>query len=226
MEEKEKHFHQVLALEKKVIRTENSCADKLKDMEQQLASLYAAVGVINEDHNVEKEERNRLSKDLHDADYKVASQLHESQTRESATASHTEGGLYSTLLMNELMTMKAEAASLAAASPMPEAVPPLMAFAMTGTLLVKSKGVVRKWKPKLSRLFLCEDHYQLDIGEKSYMIQFGISKVDFNPNHPLSFVIQTDPNDVHAPMISAAATNEEEYHKWISALGKATTGEE
>jgi len=169
-----------------------------------------------------------LSNDLKEADSKVASQLHDAQERQSGTAAATGGGegLYSTLLMNEIMAMKAEAAS----TPPPpaaamEAAPSLMAFAMTGTLLVKSAGLVRKWKAKHSRLFLCGDHYQLDIGEKSYAIQFGISRVDFNPNHPLSFVIQTDPNDVHAPMIAAATTNEKDYHKWMSALGKATTGE-
>ncbi|KAL3940254.1 MAG: hypothetical protein SGBAC_005170 [Bacillariaceae sp.] len=216
---KELHFEQVLALEKKVIRTENNCADRIKDMEQQLNSLYVAVGVINEDHDADKEQRNRLSNDLTEADSKVASQLNVAERQSSAGG---EGGLYSTLLMNELMSMKEQAA---ASSSMASAEPsPLEAFTMTGPLLIKSKGVVRKWKAKHSRLFLCGDHYQFDVGEKSYSLQFGISKIDFNPNHPLSFVVQTDPNDPRAPNIAAAVSNEEDYHKWMSALGKATTG--
>ncbi|CAJ1945772.1 unnamed protein product [Cylindrotheca closterium] len=225
---KERHFDQVLALEKKIIRTENSCDDRIKDMEQQLKSLYVAVGCINEDHDVEKEHRSRLSNDLKEADFEVANQLNVAERR-STTASGGEsgGGLYSTLLMNELMSLKEEAAMAESSVAASADIPPLMAFAMTGTLLIKNKGVVgRKWKPKHSRLFLCGDHYQLDIGEKSYDIQFGISKVDFNPNHPLSFVIQTDPNDPRAHNISAAASNEDDYHKWISALSKATTGED
>jgi len=230
MEVKERHFDQVLALEKKVIRTENSCADRIKDMEQQLKSLYVAVGVINEDHDYDNEQRNRLSNDLKEADYKVASQMdvaEQQQQQQQGASGEGGGGLYSTLLMNELLSLKEEAAAAQAAASLPVAADtaPLIKFAVSGSLLIKSKGVVRKWKAKQSRLFLCGDHYQLDVGDKSYSIEFGISKVDFNPNYPLSFVIQTDPNDVHAPTIAAAASNEEDYHKWMSALAKATTGE-
>jgi hypothetical protein len=225
-EQKERHFDQVLALEKKVIRTENNCADRIKDMEQQLKSLYVAVGCINEDHDADKEQRSRLSNDLQEADFSVARHLNVAERQSTSSDGGESGGLYSTLLMNELLTLKEEAATASSVGATAATTVPLIAFAMTGTLLIKSKGVVRKWKAKHSRLFLCGDHYQLDIGEKSYDIQFGISKVDFNPNHPLSFTIQTDPNDPRAPNISAAASNEEDYHKWISALGKATTGEE
>jgi ABC-type transporter Mla MlaB component len=96
---------------------------------------------------------------------------------------------------------------------------------ISGTLLVKSNSMVRKWKPKHSRLFLQGNHYRLELGDtKSFMIGFGISTVEYYANHPLSFVIHTNPFDPDAHVIHAAAINEEDYHRWMAALTKATSG--
>lgn len=96
---------------------------------------------------------------------------------------------------------------------------------ISGTLLVKSNSMVRKWKSKHSRLFLQGNHYRLELGDtKSFMIGFGISTVEYYANHPLSFVIHTNPFDSDAPIIHAAAVNEEDYHRWMAALTKATSG--
>ena len=96
-----------------------------------------------------------------------------------------------------------------------------------GPLIVESKGMLRKWKTKASKIYLRGDRYQWDIGSKqSWPLQFGISKVEFNPNHSLSFVVYLNPNDARAPVIRAATSNERDYHRWMTALTKATTGEE
>jgi hypothetical protein len=96
---------------------------------------------------------------------------------------------------------------------------------ISGTLLVKSNSMVRKWKSKHSRLSLQGNHYRLELGDtKSFMIGFGISTVEYYANHPLSFVIHTNPFDSDAPVIHAAAVNEEDYHRWMAALTKATSG--
>ena len=98
---------------------------------------------------------------------------------------------------------------------------------VSGTLIVKSKSAFRKWKTKSSTLYLSGNHYQWNMGEgKSYTIGFRISKVEFYANHPLAFMVHLNPFDSDAPVIYAAAMNEQEYHRWIAALTKATTGEE
>lgn len=87
--------------------------------------------------------------------------------------------------------------------------------------------MLRKWKSKPSRIYLRGEGYQWDIGEKkSFPLKFGVSKVEFHPNYPLSFSVSLDPTSLHAPTIRAATSNEYDYHRWIAALYKATNGEE
>jgi len=93
-----------------------------------------------------------------------------------------------------------------------------------GLLLVKSKSVMRKWKTKFCKLYLQRNHYQWDMEGKSYTLGYGISKVEFNPNYPLSFTVYTNPFDEMAPIVNAAASTEEDYHRWMSALTTVTTG--
>ncbi|KAG7353288.1 hypothetical protein IV203_009337 [Nitzschia inconspicua] len=98
---------------------------------------------------------------------------------------------------------------------------------ISGPLTVECKGMIRKWKTKPSTIYLRGDHYQWQIGEKrSFPLQFGVSKVEFHPNHPLSFVVYVNPYDTMAPMVKAACQNERDYNRWMSALTKATTGED
>ncbi|KAL3912902.1 MAG: hypothetical protein SGARI_000922, partial [Bacillariaceae sp.] len=98
---------------------------------------------------------------------------------------------------------------------------------ISGPLIVESKGMMRKWKTKNSVVYLRGDHYQWQIGDKrSFPLQFGVSKVEFHPNHPLSFVVYLNPNDTMAPVVKAACADERDYHRWMSALTKATTGED
>lgn len=96
-----------------------------------------------------------------------------------------------------------------------------------GSLIVESNSMLRKWKTKPSRIYMRGEGYQWEIGDKrSFPIQFGVSKVEFHPNYPLSFIVLLDPSSPHAPTIRAAAMNEYDYHRWMAALLKATTGEE
>ena len=95
-----------------------------------------------------------------------------------------------------------------------------------GPLIVESNSMLRKWKTKPSRIYLRGEGYQWEIGDKrSFPLKFGVSKVEFHPNYPLSFVVYLDPSSSHAPTIRAAALSEYEYHRWMAALFKATTGE-
>jgi hypothetical protein len=98
---------------------------------------------------------------------------------------------------------------------------------ISGVLIVKSNSRWQKWKSKYCKISLRVDHYKWNIGDwKSFKLEFGISKVEFYPNHPLSFMVYTNPFNSTAPVIHAAAMNEEDYHRWMAALTRATTGGE
>jgi hypothetical protein len=156
-----------------------------------------------------------LKNDLGEADATVARQMDNEQKT-------PKGDLHHSLLMNEWVAMK-QAVAKNHDDDGNQEVPlkqPSLELGISGQLLVKSKGVVRKWKTKPSRLFLCGDHYQWDLGDKSFDFEFGISKVEFNPNHPLSFVVLTNPSIGSAPSIQAGAASEEEYLRRQRCMGE------
>jgi hypothetical protein len=93
-----------------------------------------------------------------------------------------------------------------------------------GILLVKSKSVLRQWKSKFCKLYRQRNHYQWDMEGKSYTLGYGISKVEFNPNHPLSFIVFCNPFDEMAPVVYAATSTESDYRDWMQALTQVTSG--
>lgn len=100
--------------------------------------------------------------------------------------------------------------------------PPLI----IGNLIVENKSMIIKWKTKPSKIYFRGEGYQWDVGDKmSFPLRFGISKVEFNPNYPLSFAVHLDPSSAIAPVIRAAAQNEADYHRWMAVLYKVTSGE-
>lgn len=110
-------------------------------------------------------------------------------------------------------------------SSIPSVRPHMVDRLISGPLIVESRSMIRKWKTKPSRIYLRGDHYQWEIGDKrSFPLQFGISKVEFHPNYPLSFIVHLNPYDSMAPVIRAAVSTERDYHRWMAALTKATSG--
>ena len=96
---------------------------------------------------------------------------------------------------------------------------------ISGPLIVESNSILRKWKTKSSTIYLRGEGYQWKIGDKkSFPIQFGISKVEYNTNYPLSFMVHLNPSVSTAPVIRGALSNERDYHRWMTALYKATSG--
>ena len=95
---------------------------------------------------------------------------------------------------------------------------------MTGTLLIRSKRVIKKWKSKPSSLSLKFTHFLWELDGNSHALQFGVSKVEHYANYPLSFCVHINPYDKTAPIVYAAAVNDREYGQWMAALTRATTG--
>eukprot|EP00536_Pseudo-nitzschia_multiseries_P003236 jgi/Psemu1/322929/estExt_fgenesh1_pg.C_480028 len=98
---------------------------------------------------------------------------------------------------------------------------------ISGPLNFQVNGILRTWKTRQCKIYMRGSGYQWDIGHKmSFPIKFGISRVEYHPNHTLSFVVYLDPSSEKAPVIRAAAVKERDYHRWMAALYKATNGEQ
>jgi hypothetical protein len=257
--------------------------ERIKDMGQQLESLYVAFGLLKADQDSEIVTHKAVKSSLDEADAAVARQMESKQMKNHVNQmtngnfparkstnlkvsttpdSHRSHGTEST----EPFTPTARAVGSPIPSPFRERSSAILSpfrerssdaktpttwqllfpkeqtasletrsfeepdqtgLLISGMLIVKSKSMVRKWKAKNSKLYLSGDHYRWDLGEgKSFALQFGIAKVEYYPNHPLSFVVHTNPSDSRYPVIHAAASCEEDYHRWMSALTKATSGAE
>ena len=113
----------------------------------------------------------------------------------------------------------------------PDTSPSAHETVMQGVLLVRSK-MMRNWKKKHAVLNAVFAQYRWDfVGDvdgkgKMYGIQVGVSKVQKYLKYPLAFAVYMNPYDATAPVVYAAATTVDDYHKWMAALTKACTGEE
>lgn len=246
--------------------------ERIKDMGQQLESLYVAFGLLKEEHDSEHITHAAVRSSLGEADAAIARQMeckqkknlqremtkrnsptqnpanlkvnttpeshrsHETASTEPLTPTARAVGSPIVPFFREKMSDAKTPTTWQLLFPKEQAASPETYYSevpdengvlISGMLIVKSKSMVRKWKAKSAKLSLSGDHYRWDLGEgKSFALQFGIAKVEYYPNHPLSFVVHTNPSDPRYPVIRAAATCEEDYHRWMSALTAATSGGE
>lgn len=218
---------------------------RLMEMSQQLESLYTAFGVINEEQSNERKERKSLETNLTLADHALAQQLDSPQRptdmsrrtdwegSNGAQAGHTsqEDIVAIRRILEEEERRNRESLN-----------PPVQAYSipgnfaraqdgplMSGELMIRSNGRLKKWKNRYCWLHRYGntsqlDSYKLDLGEgKTFIIVRGIASVDFNPNHPLSFIISVNPLDPKSPIICAAAASEDSYNQWMEALIRVTS---
>jgi hypothetical protein len=265
--------------------------ERIKDLDQQLTSLYTAFQLLREEHDVEAQSRKHLYNNLHEADAQVARQVEDfekqgqrksfgsprSMRKESPSGMSSSRSIMSsspggasygpstpaavgkqldypftpstlgsptsaTNSSSIMATSKRSGSTLntwqilgtPGSSSKSQSVTTTPQgsgggggeIIMTGTLLVRSKSMIKKWKSKSSALSLKFTHFQWDLDGKSYTLLFGVSKVEYSSNYPLSFAVHVNPYDKTAPIVHAAAVNERDYARWMAALTRATTGGE
>jgi hypothetical protein len=262
--ERQKSHRELTEVNEEKRISEIDSQQQLRDMEQQLNSMYAAVGYLNEDHSAENASRSFLRDNLYEADAAVALKVAQEEEKIKLAPNHNnnkkddiEGTRPKRERYNALLRECMNSEDVGARKPPPSydqiSTPPtptapgspvlyydgynpptrvplsevLQAdkVLMSGELFVKSHGVVRKWKSRSSRLSLSRDRYRWDLGgNKSFLLRSGISRVDFNPNHPLSFVVYTNPDLGDSPIIYAAAPSEADYHRWMEVFQRVTIG--
>lgn len=225
--------------------------ERVGDLEQQLLSLYTAFELLRSERATEEEARKALRSNLNDADAEVARQVDageqqqgrsggngaaarttaSSSTGSRVTPPHTividtptnstsRGGFETPGTLSSPTSYQANNSSLAASERI-----------MQGVLLKRSPHM-RSWKKKHSTLSLAFTHYRWDFVSgvdgkgKMFGLQVGVSKVEKYLKYPFAFCVHVNPYDSSAPVVHAAARNKEEYHQWMAALTRATTGED
>jgi DNA repair exonuclease SbcCD ATPase subunit len=177
-------------------------SENIQDLEQQLSSLYVAFEILREEKAKDDDARLALQDNLGHADAEVARQV--SHLERSNRSPRSE-----TIPQSPTKTVEGKP------------IEPVL----SSTLLIKSSsGMIKKWKKRHVLLFSTLTHHHLDIGEeRGYALQFGISTLEPYPKMPFGFIIHIGRN---RESICAAATNEDDYHRWMAALMFATTGAE
>lgn len=238
--EREKSYRKM----KNFQNNEQSNDHLVQEMSQQLESLYAAFGVINEDHDKERKQRASVESNLTRADYAFAQQLGRPQANNTSLVTELRNtpdnesspedmiAIQRVLREEEEEERVARQFAMATAEQMPAlhrpaAIAPRSTqnyLSMSGTLQIRSKGIVKKWKTKNCSLYQSGSAHIFDLGEgKTFSIESGVSTVDFNPNHPLSFILSINKLLTNAPVIYAAASTEDDYHRWMEVLYMVTT---
>jgi hypothetical protein len=186
--------------------------ETIKDLEQQLASLYAAFVLMRDEKVEEDNVRQILQTNLGMADAEVARHV---EVLDQSTRSTTS-------LSNASST-----SAYPPESPITQSsyIPPSTSeVVLRGVLLVKSTlGIIRKWKKREVVLFSSLSHHYLDIaGEGGIELHVGSARVEPYAKFPFALLIHAGNRTV----IAAAALNETEYNRWMSKLLFATTGSE
>jgi hypothetical protein len=206
--------------------------ERIKDLEGQLASLYTAFELLQQEREEEEATHATLKSNLDQADASVARQVRDLEHSESSRS----------------MSLHAAAVPIASASAIPPESPSSLLSStpkkvvspvpsprelgepvIAGTLFVRTNsGLRRKWKQQRVVLYSTLSNYYLDFGEgKGTELYFCMSKVQpyHNKQQRHAFQILINPNNVSSEALYLAGSNEEEYHDWMAALTLATTGE-
>lgn len=232
--------------------------ERIKDLEQQLSSLYVAFELLRQEHSEEYETRAALQNNLNQADSQVAQQVDErdrlnSSLHKSIPVAHAdEDDVYSSPQaapvsphpspfmapasalssrhnsMSSQLSSRHNSTSSQVAQQRGECI-------MAGQVLLKTNDILRRWKKRHASLHALLSHFELVISstddsstklDKAHQLHVGVSTLHRYATQRFAFIVRVDPYDSNAPTIYAAATNEQDYHRWMSALTLATTGNE
>lgn len=180
--------------------------ENVADLHQQLLSLYAAYEFLKQEKAEDDEARLELQTYLGQADAEVARQVRD--------LDRTHFGCKTTVKDFTTSTVLEESTELSS----------MLKPVVASRLLIKSSaGVIKKWKSCNVLMFSTLTHHILEIEKRRYDLEFGVSKVELYPKRALGFSIHLGPGRA---VIHAAGINEQDFHRWMSALTYATTGAE
>ena len=177
----------------------------IKDLEQQLSSLYVAFTMLKEERNEEVAERQALQSNLDEADAEVARRLEQQEQRQR-------------------QSVPMPVATPAPPRPTPP-IPREQIPVLTSDLLVEGSGRIRPWKKQHASLVAELSHHILDVGlGETYNLFFSVASVEPHADQRHGFTVYLNRTDRNAPVLKLAALNSSDYEDWMAALALATDG--
>ncbi|KAL3777645.1 hypothetical protein HJC23_005511 [Cyclotella cryptica] len=222
---------------------------QILDLEQQLSSLYAAFGIVQQERTEERDQKLWLKRNLLESDAALAK---EAEDKEKGSFFHVTNISRPTVKTSQTPTI-AEGYLLLVLSEDEHWSPPFSKSTSTRQspfsprkLLSKSKSTPNKISstpsstaPKYKRQY-CVLHgsnglYQLRFGNALLdpvdgvheFITSGVSSVEHTPRSAtknFGFEIKINPEDVGSPSLCCAAETEEDFMMWMTALTAVIDG--
>jgi len=215
--------------------------ERLRDVEQQLSSLYKAFDMLKEEREAEDVTRLAMAENLYDADNKVAIQMDELDSTEGPQ--NNQKVVQGTPVPSRKPKSRPRGSSGKPRPPKPAETPGWNAIAnglepmIQGFLWKRGSDLFRQWKKRYFSLYENSGSLQLHYtegprremkGTLCYLTK-GVTTVtsvghEF-PKQPYAFVVRLNPMDPQAPVIYAAAASKEAFDLWMTALTVATVSE-
>jgi hypothetical protein len=181
--------------------------ENIRDLQQQLSSLYAAYTLLQEEHEAEAQTRSILLTNLNMADEQVARDVNGQALR------HSE---LSNVILDPYGWQEQESHDTT------QTKTPIV----SGMLLIRTNGIIRSWK-KMRVLLLpsSSNFYHLKVGNDArYLLDMEVAKVEPHHKQPFGFSVFTNPDNPRAAVLYAAATSKKQYDQWMGAFFAISTG--
>lgn len=181
--------------------------ENIRDLEQQLSSLYAGYTLLQEEHEAEAQTRSILLKNLNLADEQVARDVN-GQALQHSTLSNIISDPYGWQEGQESHDTQTKA--------------PII----SGMLLVRSNGIIKSWK-KMRVLIIhsSTNLYHLKVGNDArYLLDMEVAKVEPHHKQPYGFSVYTNHENPRAAVVYAAATSQKQYDHWMGTFFAISTG--
>jgi len=202
--------------------------DRIVDLEQQLSSLYSAIGIFQSERSEEQTTIETLQTDTAIAQQMNSElQVEELETVRERQQDMVNAEIASQLFFSESRKQKTEGSTTTMTSSPKKASSPAVVGIHAGWLLKKDR--LKGWK---KRFFVLRGNFEEGIfylrygdhpsapAKGSIFVQSSSIVVPTKeyPKQPFALTIQSDPSNAKGDMTHLAAQNAEELQEWICAL--------
>jgi len=207
--------------------------ERIVDLEQQQASLYAAFELLREEVSAQDKEHSELKCSLNEADSEVARQLDGEQKRQSTSRQPVEAPASESEQQMARSLVEPSASSsrifLDSTSNIFDQQPTVQGRVLMKGFLWKLDKI-KGWKRRYFMLYGQRGVYHMSYSDGPRekvkgiyeYITSGISTVLETKKKPFSFLLNPDPNNPNTVVLNAAATNADDFDAWMAALRTVT----
>ncbi|KAL7519820.1 hypothetical protein ACHAWX_004575 [Stephanocyclus meneghinianus] len=216
---------------------------QILDLEQQLSSLYAAFGIVQQERIEERDQKLWLKRNLLESDAALAKEAEDKEkgkffhaahvsrptVKPSETPTIAEGYLLLVMPENEHCLPALSKSSSIRHSPFSPRKLLSKSLSTPNRMSSSPSTIARKYKRQYCVLHGSNGLYQLRFGNALLdpvdgvheFITSGVSSVEHTPRSATKnygFEIKINPEDVESPSLCCAAETEEDFMMWMTAL--------